>query len=249
MSSPPRARHAVPRPKSRSSVIKKGLAGTVAAAMTVGGLALTSTLPAHAADPLTGTVFLDYGGDGEYTATGDVQDALLGGITVTAYDPSGTPVGSTATEFSTSGSGNYSLPLDGVENGTPLRVEFSDLPGGLYETYNAGQSGVQSTTAGSGQDVDFGAFDPAQYNPVLGYAANPAVSTAIMLAGSRNHTDVADDPVVVATRWGDDDNLIDGSAPNFNARTTWATYSQVGSIFSLANHTSKNSVFAAASYK
>src|SRR5699024_8455691 len=131
-----------------------------------------------------------------------------GGVTVTAYNPDGDQVGQTKTTFTAaSGSSNYKLDVD-VDPDTPLRIEFTDLPEGMYETFNAGQSDVQFTTAGSSDKVNFGAFDPDLYNPVVvGEDANPTLASAILSAGDRTHSSVADLPAIVGNLWNVTENV------------------------------------------
>ncbi|WP_293955285.1 hypothetical protein, partial [uncultured Corynebacterium sp.] len=195
--------------------------------------------------PVTGKVFLDYGGDGEFTVG---TDSPLGGITVTAYDESGDSVGSTTTSVNDQGEGNYTLNTSVAED-APLRIEFTDLPQGMNDSFNAGQSSVQFALAGA-SGIDFGVLDVNQYNPIAAGAAgsDPTVGTAILAAGRHDHVAAADTEVLVATKWNVGQNVSGGNA-DFAARTTWATYGEVGSIFSVAADTVSNRVFAGAAYK
>ncbi len=233
----------------RPSLFRKATAAAVAIGLVGGGLVLNATTAAAAAQ-VTGTVFLDYAGDGAFDNGGAVRDALLSGVTVTAFDAAGAQVGQAFSQPALTGGGNYTLDLDaGVAAGDPLRIEFTGLPTGSYDTFDAGASGVQFTTAGAAA-VNYGAFDPRQYNPVTTSPTqqNPALFAAIMVAGAREGTRSSNEPVVVGNRWTEAGNVSGGTA-SFATRVTLATYTRVGSVHALASDYETGNVYAAASYK
>ncbi|GAA3927684.1 SdrD B-like domain-containing protein [Microbacterium soli] len=242
-------RHAAPRtPKSTS--LKKGLAGLSAAALVTGGLVLVSTV-AHAAEPINGSVFIDYDGDGEFTASGDVVDALMGGVTVTAYDESGVAVGSTTSmpEALADAGGNYILELDGsVETGDPIRLEFTGLPHGLGDSFDAGRSSVRFITAGEASSVDYGVFDPVTYIPSNVDATEVPLFAAIQSAGLPGG-DASSQAAVVGTPWQVTPNPVTSSPSAMSERRVFATYGEVGSVWGLAYNAPQRSLYAAATYK
>ncbi|MEM7091968.1 MAG: SdrD B-like domain-containing protein [Actinomycetota bacterium] len=106
---------------------------------------------ATAAGPGTidGTVFVDVNRNGA-----NDTEAGLAGVTVTAWDDQ---AGAVATD-TTDGSGNYSL--GGLTDGTPYRIEFTNVPSG----YLSGPRGVDSETSVTfatpeAAGVDFGVVE------------------------------------------------------------------------------------------
>jgi|GEM_PF-5517645 len=122
---------------------------------------------------IKGTVFQDYNSNGVMDTAGDTTnpaiDRGVAGVTVTAYDKTGSQVGTT----STVATGAYTIT--GVIDGAAYRVEFSNLPAGYESSYHNSGTGttsgtsVQFVTGGSG-NVSFGInrpIDYAQNNPTL----------------------------------------------------------------------------------
>ena len=239
----------------RWSLFRKVTAATVAIGLVGGGLVLNATT-ATADVTMGGKVYLDYNGNGTFDATAGArsQDVLLGGITVTAYNQAGAVAGSAVTTVNaTNGTGNYTLNASGVNAGDPLRLEFTNLPAGMRDTFNASQSGVQFVKAGD--VVDYGVFDSSQYVPLSTTDPNPALATAINYAGLRTYSPaVSNQPAVVGHLWKTRNNTggaggTQNSTAEFSGRTTWATYGEVGSVYSLAADNATGDVYAAASYK
>ncbi|MEM7128147.1 MAG: SdrD B-like domain-containing protein [Chloroflexota bacterium] len=99
---------------------------------------------------ISGTVFDELALNGIYQ---EGSEAGLAGVTVTAYDASGSVVGTPTTSGV---DGSYAL---NVPDGTAVRVEFTDLPGGYAPTV-AGDTTVQFVTSPL-EGVDLGLVDTA----------------------------------------------------------------------------------------
>src|SRR5699024_4670423 len=141
-----------------------------------------ATTAATAATPLSGLVYLDYAGDGSFDTSGEVQDSILGGVTVTAFNADGDQVGQTTSKVNVTGGSNYVLDLEtSVEDGDPLRIEFTELPSGSYDTFSG--SSIQFTTAWASA-VNFGVFDPMLFNDGT---EDLALATGILNAVARDN--------------------------------------------------------------
>jgi hypothetical protein len=150
-------------------------------ALTVGALItalVIATLPmpasVQAAGIISGAVFRDFDGDG----VRDANEPGVGGITVTAYDPSGASAG-VAVSFATLclGPGNpipectalnvpaigsYTLNAAGVG---PYRIEFSGWPSHMRPAVQGGgnNTSVQFVPDGNSSNIDFALHNPAEY--------------------------------------------------------------------------------------
>ena len=110
---------------------------------------------AYAAGNVTGTVFRDYDNSGARTAA---TKPGIAGITVTAYDTSGTASGNATT----AGDGSYSITTTGTG---PYRIEFTNLPSYLAPSVHGPDSGttVQFVPDGNSAAVDLALHNPAEY--------------------------------------------------------------------------------------
>jgi len=139
---------------------------------------------------ISGLVYNDYNANGTRDiAVGNAIDSGMGGLTVTAYDVTGTvistastfaviclannnPVGQGCTAANTPALGSYTL--SNLPATTPVRVEFTALPTDYFPaphgTNNATSVRFVTTTAGATANLDFGILKPGDYcqnNPML----------------------------------------------------------------------------------
>jgi hypothetical protein len=243
----------------------RSLARRALAILAVGGLLAASVVvlgapaPAEAAThTVTGTVFRDYDGDGILDTgaarTGIQTDVGLGGVTVTATDAAGTSW--TATSSAAAATlGQYSMSVvDPVS--TKLRISFNTPTGYQPSAHAASGAGVRSNT--SVQFIDVASTTTASYAvdvPEDYSQNNPPVVTTIQWAGVRTSTGDASSPTIVSVPWGSSYTLAGGAAPEpdwdttYPNRTTFATFTQTGSLWPTVYDPKSDSVFAAAVYK
>ena len=127
--------------------------------------------PASAQAAITGTAFMDYDSNGTNDVGGFVSgssvkatDVGVGGVTVNAYDSSGTRVSTTTT----AADGTYTVCSSGCA-GT-VRLEFS-VPAGYQPSFKGTNNGTSVRfVAAASTGVDFAVTKPTQYcqdNPRL----------------------------------------------------------------------------------
>ncbi len=189
-----------------------------------------------AVNSISGTVFRDFNDDGAHDTSADpahggIRNGVepgVAGITVTAYNASGSAVASAVTDAA----GNYTLT--GVTDGVPYRLEFTGLP----DHMQPGAVGVDSSTnvvfaAGAESTVDFGIFNPRDYCD-----SSPELCSTIFPpsfnppAGSSN--------AVIRYNYTDDDET--GSA----TITQEASAAEVGPVYGLAYQRGSGSIFGSA---
>jgi len=207
---------------------------------------------AKASGSITGRVFQDFNGNGNYDTSGgtsaapEAVDAGVANVTVTAYDSSGTSRGSTTTLAD----GSYNLVAGGTG---PYRLEFTTLPAGFQPSARSTNSLLGGSTSDSGTatqyvadgntaNVNFAVNRPTDYcqnNPDIcatvysfGTDNNPAIFTVPFTAGS--------------TRTTGGLPIADFTTPS---QTTLATASQVGTTYGMAYSRSSRKVFASAFMK
>jgi hypothetical protein len=217
-------------------------------ALTVGALItalVIATLPlpasVQAAGVISGAVFRDFDGDG----VRDTNEPGVGGITVTAYDPSGASAGVTVsfatlclgpgnpipecTALNAPAIGSYTLNATGVG---PYRIEFSGWPSHMRPAAQGGgnNTSVQFVPDGNSSNIDFALHNPAEY-----CQENPRVSVTCLQPG----TVVGNTNTTIYTF-----NYTDsGTTPPPQTQTT---ASQTGAVWGLAYQRSTNSLFVAA---
>ena len=201
---------------------------------------------------ITGKVFQDYNGNGNFEATGGTLlnptavDSGVAGITASVYDSAGVLRG-TAT---TNASGLYSIAATGTG---PYRVEFTTLPAGYSPSARSTDSVSGGTANDSGSTVQFVADgntpnvnlainrgkDYCQDNPLVssqeysvGAASFPFSVFSIPYGGSGNTAINA--------------NLITYQNP---APTSLANANQVGTTFGLTYQRSLRRLFVSALMK
>ncbi len=187
-----------------------------------------------ASGSISGTVYVDYNMNGMMNTTGTAPnyavDAGIAGVTVTAYDSSGTNQGST-----TSGAtGTYTLSATGTG---PYRIEFTTLPSGFSPsatgTNNA--STVRIVPDGATANVDLGIIrnkDFTQPDPLM---VVPVYTNGDPLGGGTAGTNMA----LAGFRYSGSDTRID----------TLATGLQIGATWGIAWQGNRNRVFSAATVK
>ena len=122
-----------------------------------------------APNEINGTVFLDYNGDGQRGGS----DIGIGGVTVTAYDPSGGVITSTTTLAD----GTYTLS---VSDGSEVRVEFTGIPADLRPgAVGADSSSTVVFVTSPVDNVDMGLLRPEDYCQDDPYLASPCYFNGI----------------------------------------------------------------------
>jgi hypothetical protein len=148
---------------------------------------------------ITGTVFQDFGSDGEMNiveTSGTATDVGIAGVTVNAFNAAGDLVGSTLS----TADGSYTL---GVTEplGTALRVEFSTPNSGPLAVFRPSFFGsgngttVQFVDAGA-TGVDAGFNVPGEY-----CQSNPSLAVSRLCAGRSVSGGPAINPSVFVTRY------------------------------------------------
>ena len=113
------------------------------------------TPPAHAANPISGTIYRDFNNSGTRENTLAYAEPTVNGVEVRAYDASGTllecnlsgPTDCTGAP-DVDADGVYSLALPTINNGDSIRLEFTNLPDNLQPGLHTG-----SGASGSGTTV------------------------------------------------------------------------------------------------
>jgi hypothetical protein len=149
----------------------------------------------NAAGTISGRVFQDFNANGTFNTTttitndgsgtiGMAIDRGVAGVTVSAYDSSGTLRG-TATTIA---DGTYSLTATGTG---PYRVEFTTLPTGFFPSARSKASVLAGTTTNSGSTVQFVAdLNTTNVNLAVNYPTeytqnNPQVAVSLYKAGDQ----------------------------------------------------------------
>jgi len=207
---------------------------------------------------VTGSVFLDFNGNGLFdTATtipnegsgtvGVRADQGFGNIVVTAFDSSNTAQGSATTIAN----GTYTLNMTGTG---PYRIEFGGLPAGVFFG-SQGSSG--GTPAPSGTAVQF-VNDGNSANINLSVlrtqdlaglsASNPLLVTTVYLSGAFDGAN-ANEESIVSFPYSSGATINETSPANYQdpaAHKVAVTVNQVGATWGLAYDTINNKIFAAA---
>lgn len=207
-------------------------------AVVLAGLELAApTAVAQPACSLSGVVFRDY----DATGARGAREPGVPGITVTAYDASGSVIASVAT----AADGQYTLA--GLPQGVEVRVEFTGLPAYL----RSGPAGTQNPTsvtfvtcAPGAPALDFGAANPGQHCQL-----NPNVGTSCFVIGDQlplTNTTL----ITFAYNAGSSDfsQPLTGrfDVPPYTPR---AQANQIGTTWGLAYHRTSSTLFAAAFMK
>jgi len=192
-------------------------------------LVVPSDVVLAAPNEINGTVYLDYNGDGQRGAS----DAGVTGVTVSAYDASGTLINSTTTLPD----GTYTLS---VPDGTDVRIEFTDIPVDL----RPGTVGVDSNSTvvfvtSPVDNVDMGVYRPEDYCQDDPYLASPCFFNG--------------DPLLPGSDAGAADVLrsfpYTASGQNAGLQTSLATGAEIGPTWALAYQRATRTLFSGALMK
>lgn len=194
------------------------------------GIYNQSRLILTTADPNTvsGTVFTDYNDNG-FREQGD---AGVPNVTVTAYNAAGVVAATTTTDVN----GNYTF--SGITNGTPLRIEFSNIPADLRPGAFGENSGTTVQFVTSPQaGVDMGLAKPDEYCQANPFIVSPCYKNGDPLAPGNN---VAGETVLLSVpydAYGRQDDGIENSLANA---------AQIGATWGLGFQRSTGRLFAGA---
>ncbi len=188
--------------------------------------------------PIIGTVYNDFGSDGNITVNGAITDTGVQSVTVSVYDIDGNLLTSTQ---STS-NGSYSIlvaSLGGVQG--PYRVEFTNLSSG-YEpsrVFTGAQNGtsVQFVNADTAvaRTLNFGILNPSDYSQ-----AEPPLAVDWFVGGDNDNGTTPTGGVVTFPY------AASIATPAF---TTLSTRADVGSVWGLAWARQTRKLYAAAFLK
>jgi hypothetical protein len=185
------------------------------------------TQVAQAAGTITGNVFRDFNSNG---VDDGVNEIGVAGITVTAYDRSGTVQGTATTDAD----GNYALSAGGAG---PYRIEFTNLPAGYEPSAHGPGNGTstQFVADGDSTNINFGINQPCDY-----CQDNPSLLTSRLQNGSPSHASNNDQPSAYRYPYS-----ISGHLPN--PTITTATHVQdTGSIWGLAYNRESRTLYHSA---
>ena len=178
---------------------------------------------------ITGTVFLDYNGNGQR----DANDVGVAGVTVTAYNTSGGPINST----NTLSDGTYILS---VPDGTEARVEFTGIPTDLRPgTVGTDSNSTVIFVTSPVDNVDMGLIRPEDYCQDDPYLASPCYFNG--------------DPLLPGSDAGTSEVLrsfpYSASGQNPGLQTSLATGVEIGPTWGLAYQRSSQTLFTGALMK
>jgi uncharacterized repeat protein (TIGR01451 family) len=220
-----------PRALTLLLIVAVSVALTLSSPPTIGAVSLF-----QATATITGNVFRDYNYDGvREQQIGVYTEPPIPGITVTAYDATGTAVATATTDAN----GNYTLT---VTAGVPLRIEFTGQPSYLRE----GTFGFGSDPTGSRTSVTFVTAPPGGLTDVNAAFVNPTdfcgadpTQAQIVTACYRGGASAGNTgPALVRFPY------------NFaTPDTTIVGFDQVGATFGLAYQRTTNTLFASAYLK
>jgi protocatechuate 3,4-dioxygenase beta subunit len=179
---------------------------------------------------ITGTVYRDFNAN----AQKGTNDIGVAGVTVTAYNSAGAAVGSATT----AANGNYSIAPTGAG---PFRLEFTNLPAGMY----SGPFGTASGTA-----VQFAAANPSANNnlgindPDFYCQDNPKVSTPIFTNGDPLGGGTSGATPTLFTY-----NYTASGIGGVGVSTTAANNAQLGAVWGQAYQKTTNTLYSSAVLK
>jgi len=199
---------------------------------------------------VTGIVYQDYNANGTFDTNGQVPNAGLGtsptaidrvisGILVTAYDANNAVV----TQATSDSTGAYSL---NTSNSGPLRVEFTNLPAGVFfgPQGTSANTAVQFVPAGNASNVNLSLVRPEDFSP-----DNPLLVTSMYVFGGITPNDFSPGTGVVVSfpnASGSED--ADKNQANHRNPTTHdlsLRYDNVGTTWGLTYDRVQNKIYAA----
>ena len=202
---------------------------------------------AQAAASISGRVFQDYNGNGQFDAVTTVGnpaavDRGVSGVTVRAYDKNDALQGSAQTIAD----GTYSLTAGGTG---PYRVEFTDFP--AYKPSARSTDSVNGgTSANTGSSIQFVADGTTSnvnlaINKPLDYCQNnPTLATTCFTGTVSGNTA---DPVLISFPYNSGTiSTTDSAGVTNGVHNLMIPQSTLGSISGLAYHRSSRKIFAGA---
>lgn len=232
--------------------------------LSIGIIYSSSTIwTAQAAGTISGRVFQDFNGNGNYDTTltitnngfgttGAAIDRGVAAVTVTAYNSSGTASGSATTDAN----GLYSIATTGTG---PYRVEFTTIPTGFLPSARNTDSVDGGTAANSGSTVQF--VSPTAGTPVtnvnlaVNYPAdysqnNPEVLASLYMSGDQG---TITSPVLVSFPYsaGSTDATTGATESAFDQPGTILGVSgqNIGTTYGLAYARKSRLIYAGAFFK
>ena len=219
---------------------------------------------AQAAGTVSGRVFQDFNGNGNYDTTLTVPNSGFGttaaaidrgvaNVTVTVYDSSNAPRGT----MPTAPDGTYSIATSGTG---PYRVEFTNLPAGFYPSARNTDSIDGGTATNSGSTVQFvsptGAVSVSNVNLAVNYPSdysqnNPEVVASLYMAGDQSGISA---PVLVGFPYsaGSTDATATATESLFDqptTRTLALPANTIGTTYGLAYARKSRLLYAGAFFK
>lgn len=203
---------------------------------------------------ISGRVFQDFNGNGNYDTSGGTAaaptavDSGIAAVTVSVYDSAGAPRGT----GSTSTTGVFSIAATGTG---PYRVEFTSIPPGFSPSARSNDSVLGGTAANAGSTVHFvNDGNTANVNLALNRPGdfcgdNPEVCSQRYETLGQNSSDAI---YTIPYRSGSTSTVVTGGnlAPwQVGPRTSLADMDQVGTTFGLAYSRSTRRIFASAFMK
>ena len=199
-------------------------------------LVLTSMSNAYA--DISGKVFRDFNSNGYFDNGVGLTEIGMAGITVKAFDSTGTQVGTTATSTA---DGSYTLT--GLSAGVDYRVEFSWTETWLKPSV-AGGTSIQFAKDGS-TGIDLGVNNPLDYSQET---STISVSTPVAIVGPSNQAVASGKDYRAYAALVKFPFTATGrpSHPSYIPPTSLATHAQIGSTSGAAFHRETKRLFVAA---
>ena len=199
---------------------------------------------------VTGIVYQDYNANGTFDTNGQVPNAGLGstptaidrgisGILVTAYDANNAVV----TQATSDATGAYSL---NTSNSGPLRVEFTNLPTGVFfgPEGTSANTAVQFVPAGNAGNVNLSLVRPEDFSP-----DNPLLVTSMYVFGGTTQNDFNPGTGVVVSfpnaSGSEDADQNQENHRNPKTHDLALRYDNVGTTWGLTYDRVQNKIYAA----
>ncbi len=172
---------------------------------------------------ISGTVFRDYNGNGVKNNAAAFNEPFVQGVTVKAFNSSNVQMGTTKT---TDAVGAYSFTSGEIPSGTAVRIEFSGLALGDYNSANGAGNGtnIQFVSAPSAA-INFAVNAPDEFWDNSGLP-NPKLLAVVYAHGDINHTNSSNTTFGITQI----DNNTTGHTPT---KVSVATQAQVGALWGM----------------
>ncbi|MGC2236352.1 MAG: C25 family cysteine peptidase [Pyrinomonadaceae bacterium] len=244
------------------------VAFTILLAFTIIYSQFTNVWNTQAAGTISGRVFQDFNGNGNYETTmtvtndgsgtiGAAIDRGVQSVQVRAYSAAGTNV-TTGGVANTAADGTYSLTTTDAGSG-PYRIEFTSLPTGFSPSARSTDSVSGGTATNSGTTVQFASAGATNVNLAVNYPAdysqnNPQVVASLYSQGDQINGVNSGLPVLVSfpyssgstdTATGATESLFD--SPTVNPLELAAN--EVGTTYGLAYARKSRLIYTGAFFK